>query len=702
MNRFAVIVLCIVSAALGAVVGRLFVSEENSKRPVFRPPATLPTPQTSKDGEPVEAPAGPSFDETMAMLQDEDRSSFLERLEVNLAVASLSENEIQRALDLLKPNAGTKSEDQREVLEQMRQLLIYWAELDPEAAMSYVEDLDEDSRRSLSTSVMAIWAKISPYEALAYAQSVSDEKDSASMIRAVGNVMSDDDPVGAIELIASLPRPSGSNHYSWSHSKAQIIKNWADMDRDAALAYTYGIENARERKQILQNLANMFVQDDPVLALTLAGDADDRWFNSSGNVISNWARYDEDAAWSYLLSLDEGKRKQRLVSRYYSQKGQDDPQAAIVEIQSTLSGRTRRDSLSNVVSNWVRNDFDQATAYLSSMSLKDRNEIMNRISYSLGDSDADPQVALAWIIENTGGNARTNAMRNIVDRVSQEDPGMALELLDSLPYGRSYTDAVRNLARNWSGQDPESAYAWLNTLPLGPERENAFRSFSREAAQLDADRAYVIASQMPEGRERREMLNQVAKAKAESDPRATASWVMSFPDEELRNSAMREVVSAWAESDPQAAVHFLQSSNDDNLQDNAYRQLAARWGRNDPESAANWVLTLPEDKIEKAVGGVTSSWLDHDMFAASEWVSNLPKGNARQKAVESLVDKVYRIEPDAAFDWALEIEDENRRKNMTRRISYEWKKRDVNAARQLVTASTLPEGEKEELLKSLE
>lgn len=700
MNRLAVIVLCVISAVLGIVIGRLFDSEERgeSKRPVFQPPASLPSAQPDAT-ESVEV-KGPDFEETIALLQDEDRSTFLEMLEVDLAIASLSEAEIERAVKMLKPNAGTQKNDEREVLEQMRRLITYWAELNPKAALRFVETLDDKPRRGLLSNVVSVWAKIYPDEALAYVQSTEDEKDRNAMLQSVSMAISNSDPARAIELMTLFPKPKGQHSYSWSHSKAVVIKEWLEVDEDAALDYAYSIPNTRNRKRVLQSLAGMIVQDDPTLALALAADADDTWFNATGNVISNWASYDDEAAWSYLQSLSEGRRKSRITNRYFSQIGQDNPQEAITKIQSTLTGQSREGSLSTVISNWIRSDFDAASTYISSMTPHERNTIINRISYSLGDSDTDPEVAIAWVMENAGGRARSDSMRSIIDRLSQKDPGKAMEMLDSIPYGQAYSNAVRSLASNWARQDPESAYSWIDSLPQGPERENAFRSFAGRAAELDADRAFLITTQMPEGQERTNMLNQIASAKAKSDPQATANWVMSFPDENLRNSAMRNVVYAWAERDPRAAAQYLQTSGA-NLKDDTYNQLATRWAQNDPYAAADWALTLPEDKAGRAIGGVANSWLDHDMYAASEWVSTLPQGNVRQKAVESLVNKVYRVEPDAAFDWALELENENQRKNATRRIAYEWKKRNVEAARNLVNSSTLPEEEKKTLLEQL-
>lgn len=703
VNRLAIIVLCILSAVAGVFIGRLSdsgESESKTRRPRFQPPAAMPPASSEANGQVDDS--GPSFEDAMALLQDEERSSFLERLEVNLAIASMSESEIRRALDILKPNVGTKSEAKRKVLGQMRMLLTYWGELDPNAALSYAGELDEDSRKNLMGAIISGWAKDSPYEALAYARSIEDEKSRNELLRSVSTALSKDDPVGALELLDSLPRPSGRNRYSWSSNRAVIIKEWAKIDQEAALAYVYGIENNQDRKQLLQNLSYQFVEVDPMLALSLASEADDRWFNSSGNVISNWTRHDKGAAWAYLQSLSDSQYKSRLVGHYFSQAGNEDPHLTIGLIQSSLTGETRKNSLSTVFSNWVRNDYDSAIAYIETLpSGKDRNDVINSIAYSLAEAN-DPDVALAWVMENATGRTQTNAMRSIIDRLSQKDPAKAVNMLNTLPYGRSYSNAVRTLADNWGSHDPEAAYNWISSLPDGPERENAFRSLSRGAAQLDADRAYVIATQMPEGKERTQMLTEIASAKAKNDPQSTANWVMSFPDEKLRNSAMRQVVDSWAEIDPLAAAQFLQSGNGTNVSDDTYKQLASRWARQDPQAAADWALTLPEGKQEDAISGVTRSWLDQDMYAASEWVSTLPAGDARQKAVGSLVYKVSRVEPDAAFDWVLEIENERQRKSLTHRIAREWKKRDVTTARQLVSASTLPEGEKEALLKQLE
>ena len=58
-----------------------------------------------------------------------------------------------------------------------------------------------------------------------------------------------------------------------------------------------------------------------------------------------------------------------------------------------------------------------------------------------------------------------------------------------------------------------------------------------------------------------------------------------------------------------------------------------------------------------AVSTVTSSWLNDDPLAASQWISNLPgHSDARDAAVQQLINNQSRNDPDSAFIWAATID----------------------------------------------
>jgi len=80
----------------------------------------------------------------------------------------------------------------------------------------------------------------------------------------------------------------------------------------------------------------------------------------------------------------------------------------------------------------------------------------------------------------------------------------------------------------------------------------------------------------------------------------------------------------------------------------------------------------------------------------------LPAGPERDAATTALVEKLTSGGPlqdsEAAFAWALSMSGENERSRYTATAVQSWSHADPNAARASITASSLPDAEKQKLL----
>jgi len=72
----------------------------------------------------------------------------------------------------------------------------------------------------------------------------------------------------------------------------------------------------------------------------------------------------------------------------------------------------------------------------------------------------------------------------------------------------------------------------------------------------------------------------------------------------------------------------------------------------------------------RSVAEVTSRWLGADPLAATRWVDQLEKGQARDAAVERVVENIISVEGDAeaAGNWAATISDKELREKLLEKI----------------------------------
>ena len=95
-------------------------------------------------------------------------------------------------------------------------------------------------------------------------------------------------------------------------------------------------------------------------------------------------------------------------------------------------------------------------------------------------------------------------------------------------------------------------------------------------------------------------------------------------------------------------------------------------GGNGPQEAATAFARLPadcEDRIDLA-DRITKEWLRrNEPEAASRWVQSLPRDMARDFAAAALAEGLILTDPDAAAQWAADIQSERIRGDVRKRLA---------------------------------
>lgn len=134
----------------------------------------------------------------------------------------------------------------------------------------------------------------------------------------------------------------------------------------------------------------------------------------------------------------------------------------------------------------------------------------------------------------------------------------------------------------------------------------------------------------------------------------------------------------------------------------AAEKLGQALGALDSTGAAAWAYNLPDGPDKPAaLRGVAAAWAESEPFPASEWIISLPEGPLREAAAVGFVRKTATSSPRLALPWALTLTDATLRQQLMDSVLKGCAAELPDAAKEILTDSTLDSREKEDYLESL-
>src|SRR5436190_3787310 len=146
---------------------------------------------------------------------------------------------------------------------------------------------------------------------------------------------------------------------------------------------------------------------------------------------------------------------------------------------------------------------------------------------------------------------------------------------------------------------------------------------------------------------------------SESDPSQREEW--------LQNS-----LNGIAAADLPAAVLSLQKESPTAPELDLQARLIRQWAATDPGATAAWVSRMPEGEIrQKAIIDVTIAWANVDLSAASQWALALT-AEERIGAVAATATEAIRTSPREALALARELSPSEARTELITHAAGEW------------------------------
>ena len=327
---------------------------------------------------------------------------------INRTVSELGKYDPDKALKLLD---GLDGENEKKAA--IRSLAEGWAERDPEAASSYLLELDEEHRPSAYTyaNVANQLARRDPDSAVTWAQSLESDESRESALRSIAGPLIEKSPSAFLDLLANEESEDLQGKLV-SSAFSQLIEN--DPESARRLVDKLPTEHRPfAQDQLIQRVA----REDPVaasaqlddLARELDGDLDKYGLSGSASTVaSSWSQVAPEAASQWALGLPDEK--------------------------------TRKTAVEASVTNWLQHDSYEASEWIGGLPEGDtRDAAVSRLVYTLHD---DPEAGFAWAKSISDEHDRFERVRQVVRGWKSKDSEAARDAVLNAGFADDTTERL--------------------------------------------------------------------------------------------------------------------------------------------------------------------------------------------------------------------------------------------------------------------
>jgi len=347
-----------------------------------------------------------------------------------------------------------------------------WAQIDPEAALEAASTLeDKRNREQLLSTAFATWAYADYEAAFQHVMDLSDPVVLASGISALADIPGTNSAALFDALLDRVPVGEQFNRIVDS-----LIRQWtSDNPREVAAALGQLPPGQTLSDAIVQFASQWYEEADDKnepLQWALAMPSGETRSNALERIFDEWAGKDPIAAMTAAMKLPDEESKDDIVNSIASIWGNKDPQAVIKWASQLPEGEQRKEIIEGALGTVAGNDPRKAIEMLNSLGLSGDADATGRIVSRWVDNDVD--AASAWIKALPDGEARNNSLKTVADHFAGDDPETAIEWAQIITDSESRTSALKSVARTWRRHDTEAALAWVASSNLPEDFKTSF------------------------------------------------------------------------------------------------------------------------------------------------------------------------------------------------------------------------------------
>jgi hypothetical protein len=282
-----------------------------------------------------------------------------------------------------------------------------------------------------------------------------------------------------------------------------------------------------ERFSEYSMLLTVWAKADPMAALAYAKENTRGGFATS-TILSAWASNDPEAAIQWAKANHEGDEANPYMAGIIKGIAATDPVRATQLLAEMPFGEERGEALSGLLPHILAQGPEAAREWIASISDERlRNGAMSRVAEEL--AAVDPKGTADWLLANPGeatqrnmdnvlsawmekdqagaqayyqalpaGEARSNALRGIVNSLAMENPKAAANYIDNHPADVN-DRVVQQFVWHSFGEDPALAASYIAKISNADERDGTYRRMIDGWLRQDeaAARTWIQSNQLP-------------------------------------------------------------------------------------------------------------------------------------------------------------------------------------------------------------
>ena len=275
-----------------------------------------------------------------------------------------------------------------------------------------------------------------------------------------------------------------------------ILNEYVNIDEDAAFDFAQSHLTGNVRTE--QHMLSVLAQRNPKRTLPLVEDFIARTGNISplNGIMSTWVQQEPQAALAYIETLDASQQTTMYQSVAYSYVHSHPVEGFqwLLSKQDEFPQMVRN-TIVNSINHSTVNVAERTVSQLNDQQLK--TQLITGIGNYKASQDTDE--ALNWLEQYKNDPAYDAAVQNVISTMSHQNPRGAANAIEGRLDNESLAPLVGQIATNWYRASPDDALSWVRSLDAGEAKANALSNMVMMVVQQDPDEAKRMIQDIPEG-----------------------------------------------------------------------------------------------------------------------------------------------------------------------------------------------------------
>jgi len=246
-----------------------------------------------------------------------------------------------------------------------------------------------------------------------------------------------------------------------------------------------------------------------------------------------WGFSDGRAALAEWERIEDEELQKRLREPLVNGWATSRDLAGVTEYAATIEEPRRRNKLvRRLAAETSRDGPDAVIAWAESVPMDAPNDLKQEVLiHALGAvARVDPERAAPWYMRHINQPYSELALRKLASRWARyHDPAALVAWIETLPFEEAYEheriSGIRSAFRVWSADAPGAVEAWLESAAPSPSRDMAIKEFVRATIEESPSSALRWAGAIEDEVERRITTFKYARKWYKRDAEAAESWL---------------------------------------------------------------------------------------------------------------------------------------------------------------------------------